>query len=332
VNAAGGLAGHQVQLLVADDAGDPARNRALTQQMIERNHVVAFVHNMAPLSGQASVTYVEEKRIPVVGSEGGSSWVNENSMYFPQMSSDRFAAYSFAGAAATAARAEGKKKVALFYCAEVQGCATVTKADAYREFGMEVVHQGRISVAQPDFTAECLSARDAGAEVVWLGSDAQTPARFAESCARVGDYRPLFTWASQVTTDRQAKNPNLQGAAIGPPAAPWFVDGLPAVREFRDAMARFATGVSIDGSALQGWASAKLFERAARRLSQRPTSSDILDGLWSVAGDDLGGLTFPLRFDREAPNNATYEQSCWWIVRIRHEEFTSPDGGQRHCR
>jgi branched-chain amino acid transport system substrate-binding protein len=84
-NAKGGLRGHPVKLVVADDGGDPARHRALVQQFVERDKVIAFIHNVAPLSGQAAVSYLQEKKIPVIGTEGGSPWVNENPMYFPQM-------------------------------------------------------------------------------------------------------------------------------------------------------------------------------------------------------------------------------------------------------
>jgi branched-chain amino acid transport system substrate-binding protein len=36
INARGGLNGHRVRLIVADDGGDPARSKALVQDAVER--------------------------------------------------------------------------------------------------------------------------------------------------------------------------------------------------------------------------------------------------------------------------------------------------------
>jgi branched-chain amino acid transport system substrate-binding protein len=81
-NAAGGLGGHEVRLEVADDGADPARHRALIQEFVERRGVVAFVYNAAVFSGQASVDYLEQRRIPVVGGSGTEPWYATSPMFF----------------------------------------------------------------------------------------------------------------------------------------------------------------------------------------------------------------------------------------------------------
>jgi branched-chain amino acid transport system substrate-binding protein len=64
-----------------------------------------------------------------------------------------------------------------------------------------------------------------------------------------------------------------------------------------------------------------LFERAAAgRLSAKPTSAQILDGLWSLKGETLGGLTYPLTFTKG--QNAEVK-SCWWLARIGDGAFRS---------
>ena len=42
-NAQGGVSGHPVSAIFADDGGDPARHRAAVQKMVEQDKVVAFV-------------------------------------------------------------------------------------------------------------------------------------------------------------------------------------------------------------------------------------------------------------------------------------------------
>ena len=72
----------------------------------------------------------------------------------------------------------------------------------------------------------------------------------------------------------------------------------------------------------------ELLGAAARRLPATPTSADILEGVWALNGDDLGGLTAPLRFKRDAP---TVPSVCYWQVVVADNSYKSPDNGQRYC-
>src|SRR5581483_2024814 len=86
INERGGLSGHTVTLIVYDDSGDPARHRAQVQEAVERKGVIAFLMNGEAITGQSSVEYITSKRIPVIGTTGGETWVDSSPMYFPQMS------------------------------------------------------------------------------------------------------------------------------------------------------------------------------------------------------------------------------------------------------
>ena len=65
--------------------------------------------------------------------------------------------------------------------------------------GFEFVYQGSGSLAQPDFTAECLAARNAGAQVLVPIMDANSVQRIARSCNSVG-YKPVFSVWSPPST------------------------------------------------------------------------------------------------------------------------------------
>jgi branched-chain amino acid transport system substrate-binding protein len=331
-NANGGLNGHPVELVVADDGGDPSRNRSLMQELVEQKGVLAFVNNSAPLSGQASVTYIQEKRIPVMGSDGGSGWVNTSSMYFPQMSSHDFLGYSFAGAVAEVVLPQGKKRVAIIRCVESQdACNATVNTEAFKAFGFDVVYEANVSLAQPDFTAQCLGARNAGADVVFVGLDSGSVLRTADSCANVG-FKPIFSFPSQVVNDSELRNPGLEGAVIGNQTAPWFLTSLASIAQIHTVMAQYLPGVTVDAPATYGWISAKMLEVAGLALPEPPTSQSILQGLWSIKDNDLGGLTYPLRFEQGQPNNAGFEKSCWWAVVIKSGKWTAPGGATRKCR
>lgn len=330
VNAAGGLSGHAVRLEVADDGTDPARHRALVQEFVERRGVVAFVYNAAVFSGQASVDYLNAHRVPVVGGSGTEPWYTTSPMFFTQIIAGEVAIEATVASYARSAKAAGLTKMGLVTCSDgVQVCEdTARSVPKYAaKYGVELAYQGKASLAAPDFTANCLAARNAGVQILYLALDANSYQRFGRSCASV-DYHPKYGIAQPVMLAELARDPNLQGSPGVSYTAPFFYDANAAIAEFHRAMSRYAAGAALTGSASLGWSAAALLQAAARHLSAVPTSADVLNGLWSLDGDDLGGLTAPLHFTRDA---ATVPPVCYWQVVVADNSYRSPDGGQRHC-
>ncbi|MGH9036198.1 MAG: ABC transporter substrate-binding protein, partial [Acidimicrobiia bacterium] len=328
VNQAGGVNGQPVQYLVADDGADPGRHQALVREMVEQRHVVAFVYQLAPLSGSSSVKYLEQKRVPVVGSEAASPWFDTSPMFFEQSTQGSLAAVPMLGAAAF--YGSGKTKVGLVVCAEgVAICedAKRTLPEWDTKFGLEVVQVQTASMAQPDYTAECLSLRNAGAELMAFIGDANSLIRLARSCGNAG-FRPQFFFAQQQSQNQFLSEPLLEGAAGDALTAPWFLSSSPAVAEFQAALRRYAPGTAPDGQTSFGWAAAKLFERAAASVSGPITSDALLDALWSLRGETLGGFTMPLSFQPDRPNP---QKVCFNPIRIEKGRFTSADNGAFRC-
>jgi branched-chain amino acid transport system substrate-binding protein len=215
-------------------------------------------------------------------------------------------------------------------CREATACARGDKIyKAYApQLGFDVVYQAQSSIAQPDFTAECLNAKAAGAEVFFVLMDINSLGRIAGACARQG-YRPTFAFHQNTAVPANAANPALENAAIAGTAFPWFANDTVATAEFQSLMARYAPGMPVIGNHAVGWVAAKLFERATQNLSEPPTAAAILDGLWSIRNDDLGGLTYPLTFIKDEPAPT---RICWFDIRIRNGGFIAPNGPRASCR
>src|SRR6185295_19656325 len=118
VNARGGLGGHPVRLVTADDGGDPSRYLSITKDMVENQGVVAFVGNMAPLSINGGVKYLEEKKIPVVGGDLTNLAWFETPMLFAH---GTWIIHQFWSSIRMAVE-QGKTRVGLLYCAEAEIC------------------------------------------------------------------------------------------------------------------------------------------------------------------------------------------------------------------
>jgi branched-chain amino acid transport system substrate-binding protein len=72
-----------------------------------------------------------------------------------------------------------------------------------------------------------------------------------------------------------------------------------------------------------------LVERAGAQMPEPPTTAALLSGLWSIAGDSLGGLTYPLTFVRDKkPTPAV----CWYGLVTKDKGWVSPDGFKLSCQ
>jgi ABC-type branched-subunit amino acid transport system substrate-binding protein len=328
VNARGGLHCHPLRYVVVDDGGDPARNQALTRMLVEQEGVVAFVANFAPIAGYASVRYLEEKRIPAVGTEGGSRWFYTSPMYFPQMTSgDGVPAYNF-GALAGVARRIGLSKLASIGCIEVQSCAAFydNAPKLAERFGLDLVYRGRASVVQPDFTSHCQAAKQAGAEMLIIGLDGNSVARLAKSCAAV-NYKPVLSLPMSAGDNEMLKNPQLDRLVVAMPLLPFILSDRPPILEYQQTLKQFAPNLPISAATIAGWSAAKLFEAGTKDLAGL-SSKEILEGMWAIKENDLGGLTHPLTFTKGQP---APQVLCFWQMQIQSGKFVSPDEGVRTC-
>jgi branched-chain amino acid transport system substrate-binding protein len=329
-NLHGGIAGHPVRHLITDDGGDPARYNAAVRQMTEEQGAIAFLHNTVGFAG-GDLGYVTQKRMPVIGHEGGTDFVYDNPFVFTPAASGSTYAYAGGAAIASIAVPAGKKKLGVLACSDVKLCDNFFKVltgPESKEMGFEVVYQARPSLTQPDYTGECISARQAGADVLITILDNNSMLRVARSCARQ-NYKPTYGFFDNVTLPSVAQDPNVEGAVVAAKAPPWVATDVPGLAEIHKAFAEVVPGVEVNGAHVNGWVSARTFEEAAKNLPDKPTNEDVLNGLWSLQGNDLGGLTYPLTFPKmgNSPNKA-----CWGVVVIKDKRFIAPKGSAVTCK
>lgn len=326
VNDAGGIKGHPLKHVFADDGGDPARHRQLVQQMVERDKVVAFVFNFAPLSGQASIDYLNQKRVPVIGDSGAAQWYYESPMFFPQFTTGQPYVRAMIRAAAAETIPQGKKKLAILNCQEAQFCVDADKMwpEEASKLGYELVFRRQTSLAQPDYTAECLAAKNAGADVFGLAMDGNAIGRIADACGRSG-FKPIYFIHHSTLLKEQASNPNTDGILVPIPARAFNDTSNPKVVRYQKALARYAPGEEVRQNSFAGWVAAEAFELAANRAPDPTTSAGILEGLWTFKGETLGDITLPLEYPKE---QTVPQRSCWFTLRGAQGKFTATEKGQ----
>lgn len=250
-------------------------------------------------------------------------------MHFPQSSHADALLQAGAAMVAQLMHDAGQTKVAVIGCQEVQACRDQydSAEKLMGHYGIEVVYKAQVSLVQPDFTAECVGAQRAGAEVITIGLPANAIRSIGRACARQG-YHPVLGLTAGAVTGDMAADPNLQGARAYSSTASWASSDTPSRAQFQEAMKTYAPRTQPGGGSILAWVSAKVFELAAKDLPANPTSKDIVAGLVKIHGDVLPDLTGPLLYNAGKPATRV---SCQFATVIQDKKWVPAKGGQRVC-
>jgi branched-chain amino acid transport system substrate-binding protein len=325
VNASGGIKGRQIKLIVEDDQGDATKSQADIRQLVQVDHVLAIVSPEAGGTESGWASYVEQQHIAVVGGESDTPVWFTNPSFFPSgatvLTSLEMQAY--------AVKAAGKTSFGAVYCAESAACKqTVPALQGYaKTFGLDMSTSAAIAVAAPSYTAQCLAARQAGAQALIIDASYAAGSRFAPACAQQG-YSPVYVIPSGAFDSRYLQVSQVNGAYVPTTNALWFA-GTPAVDQFKQAMAKYEPGTSPGPNPMSGWTGGVLFGAAAANLPANPTSADVFTALYSLPKNDtLNGLAPPLNFHSGAPAS---QVTCFFLAQINGGQLTAPKGTAPIC-
>ena len=164
VNASGGIKGRQIKLIVEDDQGDATKLQADIRQLVQVDHVLAIVSPEAGGTESGWASYVQQQHVAVIGGQADTPEWFTNSAFFPSgatvLTSLEMQAY--------AVKAAGKNSFGAVYCAEIAACKQVLPAlQGYaKAFQLNMPISAAIAVSAPSYTAQCLAARQAGAQAL----------------------------------------------------------------------------------------------------------------------------------------------------------------------
>ena len=332
-NAKGGIAGHPIKHIMADDGADPARHKAELRRVVEQDKVVALVGNPDAGTGQAGVDYLREQRVPSIGGDGGGDWYYSTPFHFPQGPMGVTLAVAEIRDVGLYGKAHSKKKLGTLACTEADICRVLDRVwnEKAQSYGLEPVYRGQATLVQPDFTAECLAARREGVELFEIALDTNSIGRLASSCARQG-FKPIYGFPAGITKSNQQDDPNLEGARSTLPTFSWLQNNSPATAEFQEAMKRFGQSLQpLTGGHTGGWTAGKLFEKGvlAGGVTGKVSRQSVLAGLYTIKNDTLGGLTGPLTF---AADNTAARTTCTSGVEIVQGKWRPINDGAFNCQ
>lgn len=325
VNASGGIKGHQVKLVAEDDQGDATKSQANIRQLVQVDHVLAIVSPEAGGTEGGWASYVQQQHVAVIGGQADTPLWFTNPAFFPSgatvLTSLEMQAY--------AVKAAGKATFGSVYCAEIAACKQVLPAlQGYaKAFQLKMSTSAAIAVSAPGYTAQCLAARQAGAQAVIIDASYAAGSRFAPACAQQG-YSPVYVIPSGAFDNRYLQVSQVNGAYVPTTNALWF-DSTPAVDQFKQAMAKYEPSTALGPNPMSGWTGGALFGAAAGNLAAKPTAANLFTALYALPKNDtLNGLTPPLNFHSGAPAS---QVNCFFLAQINGGQLTAPKGTAPIC-
>ena len=315
-------------MVVGDAGGDPARALSLVRDMVENKGAIALMGNLWVFSANGPRDYLAEKRIPVIGGDSTTQVWIDNPMYFSSGA-------NFPGMALGAMKGLtdlDHTKQAVIYCAEAEQCGVwrdTARANAQR-LGVDIVYEAQVSLAQPDFTAECIQAQRNGATAIHTAIDGPSIARFGRACAQQG-YKPQMMGISLAIIDSIRNEPALEGLMAPQGNFPFISGSTPQEKEYQDTRARYASNIANSPAVATVWVAGVLLREAVKGAPLPPgkvTNEDLLKGLYTIKDNNLGGLAPPLSFTEGEKKDGF---RCIYYIRLTGQQWTAPYGSKTTC-
>jgi branched-chain amino acid transport system substrate-binding protein len=241
INAAGGINGRPLQLIVYDDAGDANRARTFATRLVEDDRVVAMVGGTTTGTTMAMRPVFEDARIPFISLAGGIEIVDPVSPYtFKTPHTDRMACEKiFADI-----RARGMSRIAMI--SGTDGFGQSMRAQCQRvagAAGITIVAEEQYGPRDSDMTPQLTRLRNAvGVEAVVNPGFGQGPAIVTRGYAQLGIRLPLYQ--SHGVASAEFINLATPAAAEGvrlPAAALLVAEQLPANDPQRQVLVDYKT-------------------------------------------------------------------------------------------
>jgi branched-chain amino acid transport system substrate-binding protein len=331
-NANGGINGHPIDLIVKDDLANPATSISQVHELIDTEHVIAIATVTNFEAGWKD--YVAQQKVPVIGGSTVSPEYYTAAGWFSQGQTTD----SIPASVVLAAKKAGAKNFGLIYCAEAPICAQLVGAEqqAGQTYGVPLAYKTAVSASAPNYTAECLAAKQAGVEALFVADAVNVIEGVARDCNKQG-YNVKIIAEDGAVAGAFKSSPGLSNGFIGiMPVIPFTgAESAPAIQQMEAAFKQYEPGLlsnpNYGDEAVEGWTSGLLFAAAAKGgnlgANGSATTDQLFTGLYALHNETLGGAAVGLTYKQGAPNPI----HCWFDLGTSNGQWTMPSGLTPQC-
>lgn len=289
INDKGGIKGRKVNWVVRDNAFDAQQTVQIARELVGQEKVVAIVAANGTAQGEATFPFVlQQSKVPILNPLGGAAnWYNppRAGLYGTQTLYEDQAA-----ALADWVVGDGAKNVlvvhsdpAAFVNVAKVVAPVVKKADAAVK-----VDTLSVKFQSTDYSPVVSEVKSRKPDAVVLILAAPEAAAYLKEAKLQGVTAPSYGYApvAAEATLTLAGNGAEGLKAVQMVKSP--NDDDPAVKEFRDAMAKYEPNQPVDFIAMWGWTSAKVFAQIAETIDGPITAQSLLDAYGKASSIDPG--------------------------------------------
>jgi branched-chain amino acid transport system substrate-binding protein len=330
-NAHGGISGHPVKVITEDDGGVPANGITAAKTLIA-DKVQAIV---GPASNTEASWYqlVGAANIATLGGQtNGQALYQLAPLLFPTGTTSPFGVLNIAAK-------QGKTSFGVMYCAEVPACASqvtllksIQSSDAKDLGRLKITYSGSVAYAAPNYTAQCLAAKQDGVNSLYVSDSAAVAVRVEQDCASQG-YNPLPVGYGASADNSWLSEPSLNGAYVVEEDFPWFGTTTTVEKDFHAALQNYdpsllTAATTFNANVSQVWASLQVYKAIVEQEHVAPTASskELISAIYKLpAGWSLPDVTPPLTFG--GPGRPNPQIPCYFVAQVKGGQWTSPSSG-----
>ncbi len=323
INDQGGVHGRKIKHVVLDDGYQPPRAVANTKRLIQREKVFALVLSMGTPTVTASISTILRNKVPLIApATGAHKWGYEYKPYVFQVGADYW--HMSAVMVDYVLKEKGLKKWCVFYQDDDYGKDVLNGTiHQLKKHNLSVVATETYKRGGIDVSGQVAKLRDAGCDVVMLGTVYRSGSLFTREKEKIG-------W-------------NVQTVGIAPTATQTFVDlagssGLghlntmsnppvdsdrPGVVEYRTLMQKYFPDEKISEEALYGFIGAKTFVAGLQAAGRDLTRANLIRGFESLKDYD-NGITDKITYGPEDHQGVTAS----FVMEIVQDDQPDPKTGK----
>ena len=299
VNAAGGINGKQVRLVIQDDSAEPSKAAANAKKLLSQYNVILLV------SSSVSSTYApivnETKRASVPILFGGGVCPKEAT---PPADPNQFCSTSFAStidsrAAMTYINETGTKPIKVGFVAMAipisRGEIEFAEQQA-KTLGMNNVGKEVIPPATTDYTPYANKIKDSGADWVFSWAPWVTQIRSFEALRRLGWQGSFVTWAHIEAENELVRVKDDKFFVFGGNAL--FSDNLPVQREIAEAAKKANVQYPVNQLA-EGWVTGMVVEAVLKAAGWPADAAKVRSAMETVNVDTKGLRGGPIEWTKD---------------------------------
>jgi branched-chain amino acid transport system substrate-binding protein len=204
VNAKGGVAGHQVQIISDDDHADPAQARVLALKMVQENHVAALAGPLFSTEALSVAQIAYQLKVPIVALQASVEQVvypyGRNLRPYPWVFASGVSAVSQVQTMLQYCQKKGWKRIALIYQNDAFGTTDLpqflSQAQADK---ISIVLNRAIDTSATDGTPQALAISSAKPQAVISWTNPVATAALSKSMRNNGLSTPLLANISNNT-------------------------------------------------------------------------------------------------------------------------------------